>query len=829
VSGTVSYPLLPSQPAAEKRSIRCRPHDLCTRHERSGGCTLHGFEIPRYSPGCMTVCPHCGTTHLPQAVACSSCGKPLAPAGEGAATDSGQGTVLGVGALPSSVQTPGSGQPSLGSTLFGVAPPALARLPRPDRPSDPPREPNPPDDGPLQAQSLSGVTPSTRAPEAPPPPPPPGPPHAKPPLSKTILGVAPLSATPSSPKPGTAASPPQPPEPSKAPAARTIRGVAPSGATPSTRAPDAPLPPQPPEPSTAAPARTILGVAPLSSTPSTRIPGTASPPQPPAPPHATVPQAQTILGLAVPQPPQAATLAAPPETVRGGWSGQSGGTLLMSAQPVRARLGAGPAGTLRFEPVTGSESPPSAPPSAVSAFATEKRTLLGVARPGIAPTKPREPKPQPLQSASPEPAPQWAPPLPEPAPSDLDQPPWPQGTPAMSRTPRALWIVIGAACVLVGVGVGALWWVFRDQGPIRAQAALDAQGRDVLKLVCEKCVDGTTVTLEKQSAIFTAQQAALTLSKPLPLGSNSLEVELSPPNSGAHDRISLSVPVLFRVRGDLSTLQQDPPKVSVNVEALPGTRVVVDGQNVSLTPNGTARYEVDVSKDLTGQNAKVASLKRTLRYSLTPPRSDTEEGQVELQLAITPLLVQAPGSSIVLETADFTLAGQTQPGATLSVSGRAIPVDVSGRFAQLMNVSSVGETTILVRASAPDRAPRMVPIRVRRVESLKAEARRLKPQSIDNYAALVASPTPSADSHVLVGGTVVEARPQGYTTVLLLDVPSGCAQRPCLARVVHGAKLDCRDEEHVTVGGYLSRIVDGPRAGSRIPELHADFVMSEDR
>ncbi|MBN1611843.1 MAG: hypothetical protein JW940_34750 [Polyangiaceae bacterium] len=399
----------------------------------------------------------------------------------------------------------------------------------------------------------------------------------------------------------------------------------------------------------------------------------------------------------------------------------------------------------------------------------------------------------------------------------------------MSRTPRALWIVIGAAFALVAVGVGALWWVFRDRGPIRAQAALDAQGRDVLQLVCAKCVDGTTVKFGTQKAIFTAQQATLPLSKPLPLGNSSLEVELSPPNSSSHERVSLSVPVLFRVRGDLSALQQDPPKIGVDIEALPGTRVVVDGQDVSLSTNGTARYEVDVSKDLTGQNAKLARLKRTVRYSLTPPGSDVAAGQVELQLGITPLLVQAPGGSIVLETADFMLAGQTLAGATLSVSGRAIPVDVSGRFAQLMNVSSVGETTILVRASAPDRAPRLVPVRVRRVESLRAEARRLKPHSIGSYGALVATATPSADASVLVDGTVVDARPQGHTTVLLLDVPSGCKERPCLARVLHGARLDLRNEEHVAVGGHVSRIVDGPRAGSRIPELCADFVLSEDR
>jgi hypothetical protein len=59
----------------------------------------------------------------------------------------------------------------------------------------------------------------------------------------------------------------------------------------------------------------------------------------------------------------------------------------------------------------------------------------------------------------------------------------------------------------------------------------------------------------------------------------------------------------------------------------------------------------------------------------------------------------------------------------VSVGGRPITVDESGGFVQLMSVSAEGETTIFVRADAVGHAPRLVPLRVRRVHSLRGRRR----------------------------------------------------------------------------------------------------------
>src|SRR6185436_5881158 len=88
---------------------------------------------------------------------------------------------------------------------------------------------------------------------------------------------------------------------------------------------------------------------------------------------------------------------------------------------------------------------------------------------------------------------------------------------------------------------------------------------------------------------------------------------------------------------------------------------------------------------------------------------------------IAPLVIDAPGESIVIDSPTFVLAGRTFKGGSVTVEGRAITVDNSGKFAQMMNISSPGETSISVRASATGHAPRLVAIKIRRVDNLAVE------------------------------------------------------------------------------------------------------------
>jgi hypothetical protein len=459
-----------------------------------------------------------------------------------------------------------------------------------------------------------------------------------------------------------------------------------------------------------------------------------------------------------------------------------------------------------------------------------KKTVMGVARPGIAPINPgAEKRPEPSAPA-PAPAPfQYSP-----APIEPSSPQPPLGEeelrviPGSGRTRRIPFgaaIAISAAAALLTAAFVALL-LYRSRGTLEAKVGLDGEGREQLELRCEGCADGATVRLGSASARFQAQKAALRLDRPLGIGDNQITLALER-QPGKSEEVEITVPVEFRVRGDTEGLTQTPPKVSVRVEALPTSGVVVDGKPLALDAAGKGRIELDVQKDLTGDDPQVKTLERKVSYSITPPGGTPQAGEVSIRLGITPLTLQAPGESIVIEGPTFVLSGRTAKNGVVTVEGRPITVDANGHFAQMMGVSTAGETTIVARATAPDLAPRLVRMKVRRVASLAAEVAALRGRATSAYSAISDNTDGKRGLAVLLDGSVVEARAESFSTVLLLDVSGGCPSAPCLARVTHGGKLNLEPGNGVTVSGTLLGAVEGPRAGTRVPAVRAEFVLSK--
>src|SRR5690606_2739773 len=289
--------------------------------------------------------------------------------------------------------------------------------------------------------------------------------------------------------------------------------------------------------------------------------------------------------------------------------------------------------------------------------------------------------------------------------------------------------------------------------------------------------------------------------------------------------ITLTVPVEYRVRAVTDGLLAPEPHLAVVVEALAGSQVVVAGKALALDAQGKARHVLDVSEELTGAEPTVRRLSREVPYAVTPPGGSPDTGSVTFQLGVVPLVVDTPGSAITLDDATFVLSGRTQPNATISVGNRRIPTDGDGRFAQVMSVSSPGETTIVVRATAPEHAPRLFPIRVRRVQSLEDEARQVRERALTSYRDVATGLEQRSGAEVALAGSVVEQRLQGYASTLLVDVKSGCANPPCLLRVLHGAPTGFESGAPSSVFGRVTRAVDGPRSGTKVPEVVTTFVL----
>lgn len=510
---------------------------------------------------------------------------------------------------------------------------------------------------------------------------------------------------------------------------------------------------------------------------------------------------QTMIGMAPPSPNAGSPAGVGFETAPMSPKGLQG-TMLMGS-------GAGPA-----------PAPPGPPPGAGGPFGPAgqtapgtgpgmKRTMVGIARPGIAPLRPGEDKPNA-----------------DPAPAELTDEEL-RVVEGPSRSGRGRTVLAVSVVLVIAAGLAVLvvsGWL-TDRGPINASVVLADDGSEQLELGCESCEDGTEVSLSSAAARFTNHSARLALDTPLRVGLNPLVFELKRPGESQPTPLSVDVPVNYRVRGDLEGLKEDPPKLRVHIEAAPKASAVVDGKPLDLDAQGRATFEIDVSKELTGPSRETSVLSRTIPYRLTVPGSEPVSGNVKLRVGVVPLVVDAPGPSTVVDQPNFMLAGRTQEGATVTVAGRPISVDAKGTFAQLMSVSAPGETTVVVRSNATGRAPRLLPVRVRRVSSLRAELTRIRRNALTSYTDALKAAANKPSVKAVLAGKVNEARTESHVTLVLLEVGPGCPSAPCLARVVLGSKVGLNPGDAVTAVGDLGGLVDGPRRNEKIPELQAEFLI----
>ncbi|HWZ92328.1 MAG TPA: hypothetical protein VNW92_25865, partial [Polyangiaceae bacterium] len=469
--------------------------------------------------------------------------------------------------------------------------------------------------------------------------------------------------------------------------------------------------------------------------------------------------------------------------------------------------------------------PPVAPGAATQPLiAPTHKTILGVARPGIAPLNPGQPKPV---TAAPLLAPVPKPPPPSVGPSSprtaaalgssLEE------SPPKRRIPLVAAIaMIGAAGLFAAALV--VWLFYHGHGPIEAHATALPDGSEKLELTCAACEDNSVARLDAASATFHGTHASLPLARPLKVGENPMTITLLTAH-GKQSFVDISVPVAFRVRGDTTGLDAPNPELRVLVSAVAGSVVTVDNKPLVLNAEGEGTYAIDVTALVTGFDPTVKSLERRVPYAVTPPTGTTQEGIVTLQSGITPLVIDAPGSGVVLEGSNFVLAGRTAKAGALTVGDRPITVDPTGRFAQMMNVSAPGETTIMLRATSKESAPRLFPMRVRRVDSLVHEAERVRQLATSNYAAIADQTETKRGWAVALDGSVVDARTENYSTVAVMDVQSGCTHAPCLARITYGAPFSLAKGDKLSAFGSVDGVVDGPRTGTKIPQIRADFLL----
>lgn len=492
---------------------------------------------------------------------------------------------------------------------------------------------------------------------------------------------------------------------------------------------------------------------------------------------------------------------------------------------------------------------PPAPPGVVSS------TLLGVARPGIAPlapgvapdfddpdVPPPDERPQSYSelgelgaTIGSSPRARW-PKLPALNPRDKaardelrrrHHPAIGGAVPRPRRAPsskRALAVVFAAGGLGLAAVLFALFWP--SAPPLTARARADAEGHEGVELQCKSCPDGTKVRIGEASATMTEGRALVALPAALSLGENRMKVAIDRPGSGRDETVGVTLNVAYRIRPDLSTLQAERPAIQIIAEAATGTAITLDGKPMQLS-GGRAVENVDVSEACSGLSAEPRALSRQIPYTVTTESGPPERGVINVSVGIVPLQIEAPGPHVIIDGTSFVLAGRTMKGAEVLAAGRPIAVRADGTFAQVMNVSSVGATQIEVRAKLPGMAPRLSQIKVRRVDNLETAAREFAAEQPISYAPLAQNLAGQLGKAIAITGEVLEARKQGYATVMLLDVPraSGCpASGTCSVRLVQGADNPANKGDLLRVYGHVARPFPVPGRAD-IPEIEVDFTL----
>jgi hypothetical protein len=496
-------------------------------------------------------------------------------------------------------------------------------------------------------------------------------------------------------------------------------------------------------------------------------------------------------------------------------------------------------------------------------------TLLGVARPGIAPSAPGELDDDALTLAAVAAAPREGDPpnyeparelgatmgpaalrnLPPARDAGLDRrrrrivaPPPARVSAAkpVRRTPedkgsrRALALVFAAGALAFAAVLVAVFWP--SPPPLQARARADASGREGVELTCKTCPDGTKLTIGSASATTTAGQALIPLPAALAVGENRFKVAIDRPGNGRDETVNVNVNVAYRIRPDLATLQSERPAFQILAEVAGKTTVTIDGRKMALSV-GHGVENIDVTDDCTGLSGEVKTLSRQVPYVVTPESGPPEQGVVNIAVGIVPLrldspvAITAPPPHVITDGPSFVLAGSTIKGAEVLAAGRPITVHPDGTFAQVMNVSSVGATQIEVRARMAGMAPRLTQIKVRRVDSLEKALHELVASDPPvPFAQLLANIGGSVGKSVSLTGEVSEAKKQGYETVMLLDVSaaSGCAgAAACTVRLVQGADNAAKRGDVLRVFGHVARPFSLPGRAD-IPEIEVDFTLKAD-
>jgi hypothetical protein len=382
-------------------------------------------------------------------------------------------------------------------------------------------------------------------------------------------------------------------------------------------------------------------------------------------------------------------------------------------------------------------------------------------------------------------------------------------------------LVVGLSVALLGViGLTVAFLLFDE--PELEVSVVQVDRGDALGVRMKSAPDGTKVRVKGVEQALQNGMALFPLSADdLAIGENELNVEIVEP-SGSRETVTVQLVVSYRVRADVSRVSSEVPVLAIVIDALPGSKAVLDGRPVELdgAGRGSRDYPIDPKSDRT-------VLEHTSHYRLELPSGQVVEGDAKARVPYATLQIESPGSNVITDRQQIDVRGAVDGDARVFVGGREARVE-DGHFSQSYSLPGEGDFSIQVLARRDGRVSTLREIPVRKVSDLAREAAKFQPDPDIDYEALRSDAATYQGKKVVFVGSVYHTDLQGGRAVAQMLVAECPADQRCPLWVTHSGATPVTPNMRVRVLGFVAgeqqfRSTSGEVRS--VPRVDALFVL----
>lgn len=372
-----------------------------------------------------------------------------------------------------------------------------------------------------------------------------------------------------------------------------------------------------------------------------------------------------------------------------------------------------------------------------------------------------------------------------------------------SRPPRPksnLGPILLAVAIVGALGLGAYLWLGQDSGPPVKVRIENDNGAEKMVFEVAGAAPGSKLRFGGIEQAIEGGQAVFPLgSGSLQVGRNAVLFDVLAPDGDSHaGKMVLSLD--YRVTVDTAPLQTGKGAIDVVVAALPGSKVWIGGEELTLDAEGRAsrREELVASALKDGK-----TVEHIVSYRVQPPQQEPQVGQIKTVIPIATLQIDRPGMQIVTEADTIEIAGTVDADSTVTLNGEPIAVQ-GGRFLHRFPLPAPGKHEPELIARATGKASRAVKLSIERVADLAAAARAFGPDASLTYAKIAQNPEIYTGQKAQFEGRIYNVSVDGGRSVLQMlvrDCPAGVR---CSLWVDYGAATDLTVEKWVRAVGTIA-------------------------